>query len=344
MAYYDGTKLMSLKDSNGNTPEIFMCTTNRTGGKTTYYGRMIVNRFFKNKQKFALLYRFDYEIDVNVGEKFFKCLRELFFPGYFMTAKRREKGIYYDLFLNDEHCGYAIAINKADSIKKNSSLFSDVENIFFDEFQSETNHYCPDEVQKFRSIHTSIARGNGEQVRYVPVFMCANPVSLVNPYYVAMGISTRLTNMVKFLKGDGFVLEQGYNESASLAQKESGFNKAFGNDTYAQYAAQGIYLNDNLAFIENMSGNNRYLCTIKCDGVNYSIREYPEEGIIYCDTSFDNDFKLKITVTTDDHQVNYVMLHKNDFTISNFRYYFDHGCFRFKSLKAKEAIMKLLSY
>ena len=38
--YYDGTKLLSLKDRNGKVPEIYMCTTNRTGGKTTYFNRL----------------------------------------------------------------------------------------------------------------------------------------------------------------------------------------------------------------------------------------------------------------------------------------------------------------
>ena len=28
--YYDGTKLLSMKDLNGKTPELFLCTTNRT--------------------------------------------------------------------------------------------------------------------------------------------------------------------------------------------------------------------------------------------------------------------------------------------------------------------------
>lgn len=36
MAFYDGAKLLSLKDIDGNTPEIYMCTSNRNGGKTTY--------------------------------------------------------------------------------------------------------------------------------------------------------------------------------------------------------------------------------------------------------------------------------------------------------------------
>ena len=33
--YYDGTKLLSMKDLDGNKPEVYMVTTNRTGGKTT---------------------------------------------------------------------------------------------------------------------------------------------------------------------------------------------------------------------------------------------------------------------------------------------------------------------
>ena len=55
--YYNGTKLLSMKDLNGKTPELFLCTTNRTGGKTTYFGRLVVNRFIKQRKKFALLYR-----------------------------------------------------------------------------------------------------------------------------------------------------------------------------------------------------------------------------------------------------------------------------------------------
>ena len=60
MAYYDGTKLLSLKDLNGNDPEIFIVTTNRTGGKTTYFNRWAVNRFLKGKGKFGLIYRYVY--------------------------------------------------------------------------------------------------------------------------------------------------------------------------------------------------------------------------------------------------------------------------------------------
>lgn len=341
--FYDGTKLLSMKDLNGLTPEIFICETNRTGGKTTYYNRLCVNRFFDKGDKFMLLYRFNYELD-DVAEKFYKDIRKLFFPGTNMVSKRRANGIFHELFIDDKSCGYAVSLNSADQIKKYSHLFSDVMRMVFDEFQSETNHYCSDEVRKLLSIHTSVARGQGEQIRYVPVYMLGNPVSILNPYYIELGISERLRDDTKFLRGDGFVMERGFIESASEAQLTSGFNRAFARNSYVAYSAQNVYLNDNKAFVEKPSGTGRYLATLKYRGNEFAIREFAEAGIIYCDDKADKTFKSKITVTTDDHEINYVMLKRNDLFIANLRYYFEKGCFRFKDLRCKEAVLKALSY
>ena len=213
-----------------------------------------------------------------------------------------------------------------------------------DEFQSETNSYCIDEITKFQSLHTSIARGQGKQTRYVPVYMISNPVSIINPYYVALEISSRLKEDTHFLKGHGFVLEQGFNASASEALKESGFNKAFAKTEYVAYSAECVYLNDNQSFIERPTGIGRYLGTINYMGTDYALREFAKDGIIYCDDKPDKSYTYKIAVTTDDHQINYVMLKRNDLFISNMRLLFERGCFRFKDLRCKDAVMKLVSY
>lgn len=349
--YYNGSRLLSMMDINGNKPELYLCTTNRTGGKTTWFGKYVTDEFKKGNGKFGLIYRYNYELD-NVADKFFKDIGSLFFPTMGMRAERKANGIFHELYLynlkdeNDkgESCGYAISLNSADMIKKYSHHFSDISRMVFDEFQSETNHYCADEVRKLISIHTSIARGQGEQVRYVPVYMLSNPVSIINPYYVELGITERLRDDTKFLRGDGFVLEQGYVESASLAQKESGFNRAFAKNAYIAYSAECVYLNDNKAFIEKPTGPSRYLCTLRYNGTDYAIREYAETGWVYCDDKPDITNKNKLSVTTEDHNVNYVMLRRNELFISNLRYYFEHGCFRFKNLKCKEAVLKALSY
>lgn len=342
-AYYDGTKLLSMLDIEGNKPEMYICTSNRTAGKTTYFGRLCVNRFLDKGEKFALIYRYNYELD-DCADKFFKDLNKLFFKDMLMENKRRASGIFHELLLDGKSCGYAISLNSADILKKYSHLFSDVKRMLFDEFQSESNRYCSDEIRKFISIHTSIARGNGEQYRYVPVYMLSNFVSIINPYYVELGITDRLKSDTKFLKGNGFVMEQGFNESASIAQKESGFNKAFSNNDYTKYSSESVYLNDNYSFIEKPSGYSIYLCTLRYKGRDYGIREFPDTGIVYCDDKADATYKTKITVTTDDHEVNYVMLKRSDYLITTLRYYFEHGVLRFKNVMCKEAVLKALSY
>lgn len=343
MKYYDGTKLLSLKDINGEKPEIYICTTNRTGGKTTYFNRLLVNRFLNKNEKFCLIYRYKYELD-DISVKFFKDIQSLFFSEHEMTNKSSGSGSFQELFIDEKSCGYAVSLNSADMIKKYSHMFSDVSSMLFDEFQSETNHYCPNEVEKLMSVHTSIARGHGEQVRYVPIYMIGNPVSIVNPYYIELGITSRLNINTKFLKGEGFVMEQGFNESASKAQKESAFNRAFSKNKYLAYSSDNIYLNDNLSFVEKLQGKNRYLMTVKCDGIEYAIREYYNESLVYCDYSVDKSFPLKITVTTSDFEKNYIMLQRNSLTLNTLRQFFEHGCFRFKDLKCKECILTILNY
>ena len=341
--FYDGTKLLSMQDLEGRRPEIYLCTTNKSAGKTTFFSRLCVNRWKDSRSKFMLLYRFTYELD-DCADKFFKDIGSLFFPDFAMTSARKSNGIYHELLINDEPSGYAVALNNADAIKKMSHLFSDVDRMFMDEFQSETNHYCNEEVKKFRAVHTAVARGQHKHTRYVPVYMCSNPVTLLNPYYTALGIAPRLRDDTRFLRGNGFVLEQGFNESAAKAQKESAFNRAFGDDKYNAYQFQAVYLSDSKSFIERPDGIGNYMCTLKYMGSYYAIRRYPEYGIVYCDDRADMTFPQKIAVTTDDHQINYVMLKSNSIFLSTLRYFFEHGCFRFRDLQCKEAIMQALAY
>ena len=343
MSFYDCTKLLSLQDINGQRPEIFISTSNRNGGKTTYFNRLAVNKWKRKRKKFAVLVRFKYELE-GIETQFFKGIQPLFFPNDEMTAKIMKKGTYASLQLNGEECGYALPINCADSIKKISHVFNDVDLIIEDEFQSESNNYCPNEVQKFQSIHTSIARGQGEQVRYVPVILISNPVTLLNPYYIALGVSHRLKSDMTFVRGNGFVLEQGYVESASKAQSESAFNRAFAGSAYINYAAQGVYLNDNMTFIEQPKGRTNYIATIKYNGKAFAIREFPELGFMYCDDRVDSSYPIRIALTPQDHSPGYRLKGQGDFFISTLRGYFDNGCFRFKNIECKESVFVALSY
>lgn len=358
MAYYDGTKLLSLRDLDGEKPEIYIVDGNRTGGKTTFFSKFLVNKFLKYKEKFMLIYRFNYELD-DVADKFFKDIKGLFFPDWSMISETRAKGIYHELFLvkelpnpdNEEEpilekisCGYAVSLNSSDILKKYSHIFSDTKKMLFDEFQSENNHYCSNEVRKFLSLHTSVARGQGEQVRYVPVYMLSNATSLLNPYYVEMGITKILREDTKFLRGRGWVMERNFNETSAEAQKSSGVNKAFSNNSYISYSIEGSYLNDSQAFIENLTGSGTYICTLTYKGRNYGIRLIDDGPTLYCDDKPDLTFNLKIVVDINDHNKDSILLDRYSNLLTNFRRYYEQGHFRFKDLMCKEAILNSLAY
>lgn len=341
--YYDGTKLLSMKDINGLTPEIFMTTTNRSAGKTTYFNRMLVNRYKKTGSKFILVYRFNYEL-VDCASKFFKEIGNLFFKGDEMTEKRKANGIYVELFLNEQSCGYCVSINYADQLKKFSHLLADAGCMLFDEFQSETNHYVPQEVSKFMSLHTSIARGGGEQVRYLPVYMISNAVSIINPYYMSMGIADRLHSDTNYLKGDGFVLEQGFYQNVADAQVSSAFNRAFKNEQYLLYASQNVYLNDNANMIEKMTGISDYIVTLKNGSKHYGVRRFKETGLFYVDNRADETFPDKIVSNAFEQDAGYMLLGRSNILMAGLRSAFEKGYVRFRNQECKSAFFELMNY
>ncbi len=340
--FYDGTKLLSMKDLKGNTPEIYLCTSNRSAGKTTWFNRYFIKRFKEKGEKFILLYRYKYEIE-DCCDKFFKDIKGLFFPNDELRPVNHNQ-IYKELLLNDQSCGYAISLNSADMVKKYSHLFSDTTRILFDEFQSENNQYLPDEIKKFISVHTSISRGQGSQSRYVPVYMLSNNVSVLNPYFCELGVSERLEPNTKFLKGNGWVLEQGFNESAMKAQKSSLFMQAFEGNSYAEYSSTSTYLYNDTAFIEKLSGTSTYICTLRFEGQEYSIREYPNEKCLYCDQSIDTTCRTKIAVEASDMIPSYNLRSNTDIVLLALRKYFNNGFFRFKNLQCKRAVLNALKY
>lgn len=347
--FYDGTKILNTKDLDGLTPAIFMVSGNRTAGKTTFFNHYLMERFIKYGEKFLLLYRFKQDLE-NVSDNFFGNLKNLFYNQYSMSEQTYNKGSYTQLFLEGDVlekskvCGYAVALNSADSVKKVSHILNDSQHIFFDEFQSETGNYAQKEIVKFQSIYTSIARGNGKQFRHVPVYMCSNNVSVLNPYFTHFGVAERLRPDTKILRGHGWVLEIANNESAKESQQDSSFYRAFSDSEYMKYSSEGYYLNDNLSFIEKINNQGRYLVTIRTGSDYFGVTVHEDLGLFYCSDKADKDYPVRIAATIDDHTPNYVMLQQNKVLINTMREIFEKGAFRFKNLKCKNAILKTLAY
>lgn len=338
--YYDGTKLLSLLDIFGKTPTLFFCVGNRTAGKTYFFKRMLLNRFRKKRKKFLILKRYNYEIQ-GTAEAFFKDIEEIErkFHGHIMTEKSFANGMMAELFYDGEPCGYVIAINQADLVKKMSTRFVDVEAIFFDEFQSETNKYCPQEVAKFRSILISIARGGGKQARHVPVYMCSNSVTVLNPYFVEYDIAKRLEKNTKFMRGNGWVLEQTYNESAAEALRREHAHMTGSKDL--AYATGEMYLLDSEAFIEGVGGQKSPLLTIIHGQERYGVW-HCKGGIVLINEKIDPSCKLVAAFNSQDHTVESQFLTKTSGIMRTLKQCYNEGSVRFSSQKAKNIFFDVI--
>ena len=174
--------------------------------------------------------------------------------------------------------------------------------------------------------------------------MLSNKVSLINPYFLSLGISDRLRDDTKFLRGDGFVLEQTYMEEVANAQLDSAFNRAFKNESYVAYAAQNVYLNDNTAFIEKPEGTSTYIATFRNDVTDYAVRYYPKANVYFVDKSIDTDYKVKLSFDPNSHDANYIMVGSSSPFVLTLKVAFERGMVRFKNQECKHAFFECLRY
>ena len=340
--YYDGTKILNMKDLEGLTPSIYLISSNRSAGKTSYFLKLSLEEFINQKRKVILMYRNQYEL--NGAYKIYDDVMNIYGDlNGDITTQAIAKGLFYELFYNDESMGFAISLNNPDALKKYSPLFTDVYNIIFDEFQLENGRYLTKEVEKMQSVLFTIARGGGSQSRYVRLFMLANNVTIMNPYYITFGIHKRLKSDTKFMRGNGWVAEFGFYESAAVAIKSNPLARAFENSDYVKYSAGNEYLVMTDSFIERPKGKSKYIFTILHDNVAYGVRDCFEAGIMYVSKKVDASCLNVITFKAKDHNQNTMMLNHYCYFWKNIKDAFQRGYLRFDDLQTKNAIFDILA-
>lgn len=343
--FYNGATLLNATDINGQPPEIVISDGNRSSGKTTYFNSWLIRRFKKYNEKFMLIYRYKNEL-TNVDAKFFSDIQGLFFPSDIMTCEIREQGAYVDLYLNDKHCGYAVALNSAYKLKKLSHYFSDTVRMLFDEFQSVD--YCPNEIDKFVTLHTSVARGNGQSVRFVPVYMVTNHISSLNPYYKLFNCciqADRVKNGI--IKGDGYVIEKSLNTSVSELQKQSGFNRACSGSLAVEHTINNTSLSENNNFVEKITSNNiKYIANITVDGKTIALKSVFDDKVnarYYFTDKIDSNIKTRFVIDTNDHTDNTLLIGHNFELVKNVRLAFDVGLVRFSDIVVKDCAFAFMA-
>lgn len=338
--FYNPNRILSLRDLDGKAPELVFVCGNRTAGKTFAFKRLLVRRFLAGKGKFVVFVRFIDDIP-QVAAGFFADVGPICFPRHTLEQRPILHGKAAELFLDGRSCGYVIALNDPERIKRNSALFADAEAGFLDEFMSETGKYVPNELFKFNSIRLSIARGGarGVHARPFPVYLCSNNVTILNPYFEYYRIAERLQNKTKFLRGHGWVLEQTFNQAAADAIREN--FQTVGADELA-YAAGNEYLLDTRAFVSKMPGAKTCTAIIRYAGREYSIWSGLYE-IYFISYKLKGTSRLVIALDNKSHDEGTVFLGRSHPYFKALRRAYDAGKIRFESQGAKSAFLAAMS-
>lgn len=347
--YYSGYLLLSKYDRYNTKPEIYISTSNRSAGKTTWFGGFFIYKFLKNEEKFCILMRKKYQLEKALSfQAYFPSALSTFFPKLEMKEEIGIKGVFNNIYIRlkgDDniwyHCGYSTSINSSDDIRNFSNLLSDVKRMWLDEFMPESGDYVKDEIKKVFSIHTSLARGNGEQSRYLPLIMTGNLITLNNPYYNYLGIND-LDITAKFYRGNGFVLEQGFNENASKAHEKSAFNNALSKTGYTKLLTEKEYINDNynmIVKIKNLRGD--YLLTLKHRNIYYSIRYLNDIAIYYVSENYDKSARISLACTRDDMSEDCIFDGENMF-VKLMKKKYNNNQVRFSNFKARDAFLEFI--
>lgn len=352
--FVNGRSLLESKDRHGFDPELLMNTSKVRGpGKTSYWTALLTYVYFNypNKEgKFVLLVRAQKELGT-VADGMMKDMLYRLYPDYSVSEKLQQKGTYSKIFFEKgigeekeiEHVGYVLPLNAADSIKRISSMFTDTVHAYMDEFMPEFNStYVSGEVEKFNSIHKSIARGKGKSRRHYPVYMSGNTVRIDNPYFDALGMTSKIQPDTMSYKGDGYVYLRTENKALAERHSLSPMDRAFSGLNSIDYL-DNSWLNDDYTGVEKAGGWGRasYVCTLLDGDLRYAVKHYRDVGLFYVDHKVDGGSQNVYNINIDG-KLN-VQLINTAGVFTTLRTKLFNGQMRFANVRIKNAMMELLA-
>lgn len=325
----DSSKFYSNKKVLSYNRNFMFVLGNRSAGKSFCWKCYCVDQFLKQHKQFIYMRRYDNELD-NVKTLFDDI--QFKYPNVKFDVKGKE------FYINDEIAGWAVPLSLAYKLK--SVSFVNVHTIFYDEFLSESKRYIKNEVDLAFNFYQTVARGGGECIRDVKFVFVANAVSMFNPYFNQLNIKPK----IGYTKTNSYVVEMFTNDDVNEEIKKSQFYNLIKDSKYGGYALSNDFYLDSMSFVEKVNlKNGRYLCTLKYMNSHYGV--YMFEDFIYVCSKFNLQFPTRYAFTTQDHNINYIMIYKNkhNYTLDLLREAFKHSQMKFESMKIKGYMFEMMN-
>lgn len=261
-------------------------------GKTFGASEFVTKEFIKKKKQFVYLRRYKTELSKSLKKFFESLVKEDKFPEHQLTTKGNT------FLIDDEVAGYGMTLSTAQQLK--SSNFNDVYYIIFDEFLIEEGqgHYLKNEVFSFLGLIETIAR-----MRDIKIFMLANAVSEINPYFLFFDLTLPYNNDIKLFKDGMILLQYMKNEMYREAKSKTKFGRLVADTEYDDYANKNKFSDDNRNFIEHKSGSSKFIFSFIYKGEQLGVWVDYNNGKMYVSRDY-IDNGLCFATTTEDHSPN----------------------------------------
>lgn len=303
--------------------------TNRGFGKTYGFKDMCIKNFLKNGKQFMYVRRYKTDIDKDKRIMFWNDIRSAY-PEHKFEVKGK------CAYIDDKIAGYFVALSTSLSLK--SVPFPDVTLIGYDEFVigGGTQQYIKGEVTLFLELLSTVIRKRND----VRVFMLANNISIVNPYFTYFNINPKKGNRFTMAQDGEVIVDIMANNDFINEMKATKFGLLTKNTHYSDYAIENESLLDTDAFIEKYPLKDCLpVCTIIFDNNKVQVWLNKKTNMFYCNDKI-IETTPKFSLTSNDHTEHSILKTK----LTNYPFFnncikaFQVGQIRFSSQYVKHTM------
>ena len=304
----------------------------RGHGKTYDTTKRLIDCGLQYKRvSFVVLVRYKEDI-ITIKDNWWQIVEHLY-PEYKFFSQG--KVIYAQNELEKFPIGEFVALKQYTRAKKVPRPY--VKYIVFDECLNEDNDYLEKELDKFLSVCDSIIR-NRDDVR---VFLIANNISVINPYFDYFGL-TRFQS--RFTKGEhNSILEFTDSEEFQEFRKTTKFGSSIDGTDYGAFAIKGEFmLDDSTNVVTCPKGVYRYLYNIVLDG--YNIAVYSINNLLYFAKCKDYTRQLYTPYVEDARKYNAMFCEKSFRFFKQVKTYFLNNQVMYETLHIKNEIILFVQF
>jgi hypothetical protein len=288
----------------------------RGGGKTFNTLKHCIEKYLKDGSEFIYLRRRQVHLDdacngsKGSGDLFADIRAKGYFPNNELKVVSDKSG-GYNFYCDGKVMGYGKALST--SAGRRSASKPNVKRIMYDEFliddstgSSERYLNHGNEMFLFNNFYETIARG-----RDIPVMFIGNAFSMVNPYFLELGIRIQDIQNNKVYKGKAWTVLFWKDEQFIAEREKTQFFQATKDTKFNEHAFGNTFYLDRNDFIKKRPKDSEHQFSLVYLGKTYGVWVDWDKGAYYVSSKGANTSREKtISMSLADNKPNNVSIRR----------------------------------